>query len=90
MLDKMKYRCPCCGNLTLDDRPGTFDICPVCYWEDDILQKDNPEYEGGANGISLIKAIENYKKYGAMLPQYINLVRKATCDERCKKDSFME
>ncbi len=29
-----KYRCLCCGYLTLESR-GEFDICPVCYWEDD-------------------------------------------------------
>lgn len=28
------HRCPCCGFLTLDER-GTFEICPVCFWEDD-------------------------------------------------------
>ena len=26
--------CPCCGYLTLDERGG-YEICPVCYWEDD-------------------------------------------------------
>ncbi len=29
-----KYACPCCGCLTLDER-GEYDICPVCFWEDD-------------------------------------------------------
>lgn len=29
-----KYACPCCGCLTLDERGG-YDICPVCFWEDD-------------------------------------------------------
>lgn len=29
-----KYRCWCCGYRTLDSR-GDFDICPVCFWEDD-------------------------------------------------------
>lgn len=26
--------CPCCGYMTLDRR-GAYDICPVCFWEDD-------------------------------------------------------
>lgn len=29
-----KYKCLCCGCRTLDSR-GEYDICPVCYWEDD-------------------------------------------------------
>ncbi len=31
---KPRFECPCCGYLTLDER-GTYDICPVCFWEDD-------------------------------------------------------
>lgn len=85
MANEVKFLCPCCGNLTLDDRPGTFEICPVCYWEDDIIQKNNPEYENGSNEISLIKAQENYKKYGAILPEYVDLVRKAFDNEKPKK-----
>lgn len=30
-----KYRCLCCGYLTLETR-AEFDICPVCFWEDDV------------------------------------------------------
>ncbi len=30
----MKYKCFCCGYTTLDSRGG-YDICPVCFWEDD-------------------------------------------------------
>lgn len=29
-----KYKCLCCGYKTLDTR-GEYDICPVCFWEDD-------------------------------------------------------
>lgn len=29
-----KFVCPCCGCRTLDER-GAYDICPVCFWEDD-------------------------------------------------------
>lgn len=55
--------------------PGTFAICPVCYWEDDDVQFRNPLYDAGANGISLIEARENYQKYGAVLADYCDLVR---------------
>ncbi len=28
------YPCPCCSFLTLSGR-GDYEICPVCFWEDD-------------------------------------------------------
>lgn len=38
-----KYRCLCCGNLTLAAR-AEYDICPVCFWEDDAyLMLDGDE-----------------------------------------------
>jgi len=70
-----KYTCPCCEYRTLDSGPGCFDICPVCYWEDDNLQRNNPDYTGGANDISLNNARENYKKLGAISQEYLNIVR---------------
>jgi hypothetical protein len=82
MSEKLKYPCPCCGYKTLDDRAGTFGICPVCYWEDDNLQSDNPNYEGGANDISLNKARENYKKIGAISQEYLKYVRQPLYEEK--------
>lgn len=57
-----RYPCPCCGQLTLDER-GHFDICDVCRWEDDPIQGDNTDYRGGANVVSLNQARENYARY---------------------------
>jgi len=34
MEQPLPYSCPCCGYLTLPER-GAYDICPVCFWEDD-------------------------------------------------------
>ncbi len=55
-----KYKCPVCGEITMDSE-GDFDICDNCGWEDDNLQRDNPNYHGGANEMSLNEAIEAYK-----------------------------
>ncbi|MEU0987837.1 CPCC family cysteine-rich protein [Streptomyces sp. NPDC005953] len=32
------YPCPCCGRLVHQSPPGSFQICPVCGWEDDLVQ----------------------------------------------------
>ncbi len=72
----MKYECPCCGNLTLDEKPpGTFIICPVCFWEDDDIQFYNPDYTGGANKVSLKQARISYLNFGASNKEFIDSVR---------------
>ncbi len=77
-----KYKCPCCNNLTLTEKPtGTFEICPVCYWEDDNVQFNDPDYKGGANVESLNQARINYKQFKAISKKYINKVREPFKDE---------
>lgn len=58
----MKYKCPCCGNYTLNGRPpGTYEICMICQWEDDQVQYDDPAYAGGANELCLNDARKLYE-----------------------------
>jgi hypothetical protein len=39
----MKYTFPCCGYKTLaDGTRDSYEICKVCYWEDDFVQNVNP------------------------------------------------
>ncbi len=72
----MKYKCPCCGYYTFENRPdGSFEICEVCFWEDDPIQNKKPRYRGGANRVSLNRARKNFKKYGACHPSLIPFVR---------------
>jgi len=72
-----KYKCPCCGYYTLfEEPPNTYDICKVCDWEDDGLQYEDPNYEGGANDMSLNQARESYLKIGAKSIEHITHVRK--------------
>jgi hypothetical protein len=76
------YPCPVCKNLTRGEKEyGTYDVCPVCFWEDDDYQTDDPESDGGANEVSLIEARENFKKFGAIEKRFINDVRKPNPDE---------
>lgn len=58
--------CACCGFLTKSDKDsGTFEICPVCFWEDDNVQFNDIDFEGGANAESLRIARQNFQKFGA-------------------------
>ncbi|HEY5835740.1 CPCC family cysteine-rich protein [Streptomyces sp.] len=60
-----RYPCPCCGHRVLDEMPGSFEICPICFWEDDDVQFRWPTTTGGANRVSLIEAQRNYQDSGA-------------------------
>lgn len=76
------YRCPCCGYKTLCGRAG-FEICSVCFWEDDGQDNhDADEVRGGPNGrLSLIIARKNFKEFGASDERSVQYVRKPTPDE---------
>lgn len=76
------HPCPCCGFHTLSEMPpGTFAICPVCYWEDDYAQYNNPDLGGGANQVSLRQARINFAEYGASSKQVRKFVRKPRREE---------
>jgi hypothetical protein len=72
----MKYKCPCCGYYTLpEEPPGTDHICKVCFWQDDYVQYQQPDYSDGANEASLNQARTNYKKFKASESKFIAYVR---------------
>ena len=80
--DYKMYPCPCCGFLTLGEPPpGTFIICHVCGWEDDAVQFDNQDFQGGANDLSLNEARSNYAKFGAVDKKYFKDVHLPLPDE---------
>ncbi|GAA6170716.1 hypothetical protein NBRC116592_03860 [Colwellia sp. KU-HH00111] len=72
------FACPCCEYLTLSAR-DCYEICPVCFWEDDGTQ--HPEGGSMANRLMLGEAQDNFLKIGA-------------CDERAvafvKKDAKLQ
>jgi hypothetical protein len=69
-----KYKCPCCGYFTLSSESrDSYEICEVCFWEDDPVQFEDENYSGGANLPSLKVARENYIKYGAMEKRFVKM-----------------
>lgn len=78
----MLYPCLCCGYLTRSEPSnGDYDICSVCFWEDDPVQAEDHDYGGGANVPSLNQARENFKQYGAMEERFVKNVRKPKDEE---------
>ena len=77
------HACACCGFPTLTESPpGSFEICPVCGWEDDDAQFRDRQYAGGANPVSLAQAQANFLKHGAITEALRAQVRMPTDLER--------
>jgi hypothetical protein len=66
-MKKALENCPCCRLPTLTER-ASYDICIVCWWEDDGQDDNNADIVfGGPNGsYSLTEARKNYAKHGHM------------------------
>ena len=76
------HRCPCCDYKTLEMRGG-FEVCPVCFWEDDGQDShDADEVRGGPNGsLSLTEARKSFKDFGACEKCYYSSVRRPFPEE---------
>ncbi|MGW0659944.1 CPCC family cysteine-rich protein [Streptodolium elevatio] len=57
----VKYPCVCCGRLTMHEQPGSHEICPVCFWEDDAVQLRWPDRAAGANRTALTEAQRDFQ-----------------------------
>jgi hypothetical protein len=64
-------RCPCCGYHTLPERGG-YDICGVCFWEDDGTLEANAY--SGPNHMTLDEARTNFSKLGAVTEREVAYV----------------
>ena len=64
MAKESVFPCAACGFLTFSEPPSSYDICPMCGWEDDHVQLAYPTMRGGANKESLydaqLRALEKF------------------------------
>lgn len=77
-----RYKCPCCGYYTLCSK-GLYDICPVCFWEDEDIE--NPNEYNECNRVSLNQARKNYLKFGSCEKNMKKYVRKPRAYEKLEK-----
>jgi len=83
------YGCPCCKHRTLRGRAG-FEICPVCYWEDDGQDEHDADVvRGGPNGnLSLREAQDNYRRFQASEAQAVVHVRAPLPEEQVASEAI--
>ncbi|QDV08805.1 hypothetical protein Poly30_43600 [Planctomycetes bacterium Poly30] len=72
-LQEGSAQCPCCDYYSLQERGG-FEICPVCYWEDDGQDLDALDEVSGPNHITLRTARQNFERQGAADAAAVSLV----------------
>ncbi|WP_312287634.1 CPCC family cysteine-rich protein [Chryseobacterium gleum] len=65
--------CPCCNFRTIFEK-GNYQICPVCFWEDDGNMNDMKN--SSANHMTLKEAKDNFKTKGAISDQFLKFVDK--------------
>lgn len=68
--DPVPYICPICGKHEFETY-GYCEICPMCGWEDDEFQEEEPDDPRGANGMSLNNYKKQYEKKIQHNPQYV-------------------
>lgn len=78
-MEANKHECPVCLYKTLSEI-NAFEVCPVCFWEDDPVARDN-ERSGANEWLTLAEAQENYGLFGAFLRKFKPYVRKPLDNE---------
>ncbi|WP_278378636.1 CPCC family cysteine-rich protein [Chryseobacterium arthrosphaerae] len=65
------FPCACCNYKTIKEK-GNYEICKVCFWEDDG-NDDNSKYSH-VNHMTLKEAKDNFKAKGAILDKFLKFV----------------
>jgi hypothetical protein len=73
------FPCPCCGHQVFGEHGG-YEICDVCFWEDDLAQLRWP-WSFGANAVCLVEAQSNFQRFGAVEERFLKDVRPPARDE---------
>ncbi|MFB9845542.1 CPCC family cysteine-rich protein [Mucilaginibacter ginsenosidivorans] len=65
--------CPCCGYKTLPTR-SEYDICMVCYWEDDGLSGSDANRYSSVNKMTLDDVKRNFENLGVIAVEFLRHV----------------
>ncbi|OOG28562.1 hydrolase [Thioalkalivibrio denitrificans] len=77
-----KFPCPVCGYLVFDMQPGSHHRCPICCWEDNLVQLRFPLMPGGPNSVSLEQAQHNFAEFGAAERRHAGMGRRPLGEHR--------
>ena len=72
--------------MVFEREPGSHQVCPICHWEDNLVQLRFPNMPGAANAVSLVIGQQNFKAFGATERRFLNDVRAPTTDDDLDAD----
>ena len=79
-----ELQCPCCDFFTLSEKGG-YEICLICFWEDDGIDLTELDRHSGPNHITLREGRLNFEKFGAC---DINMVKNVISKNQRNKFKF--
>jgi hypothetical protein len=79
------YPCPCCGHVVFDEPPGSYSICPICFWEDDLVQLRGSTTPAERIARASSRAA-TFRRVGAMEERFIGNIRPPSSDEPLEVD----
>lgn len=69
-MSELFSQCDCCDYFTISDG-SDYEICPVCFWEQDAFGISEPDQSSGANhGLSLLEGRKNFLMFGACAAEF--------------------
>jgi hypothetical protein len=80
--DAKLYPSPCCGYFAYKEEPDSYEICEICFWEDDLVQLRDVSFAGGTNRPSLLEAQKNYAEFSAKDQLALPFVRQPRPSDR--------
>jgi len=67
-------QCPCCDYFTLTPE-ADYEICPICFWEQDYFDIELPDEISSANhGLTIREARFNFRTCGASCSEMVKNV----------------
>jgi hypothetical protein len=84
-MSKQLAQCDCCDYFTIPDR-SDYEICPVCFWEQDDNRFDRPDEESGANQeLTLRQGRRNFEVFQACSKPFVKNVVSASARQTFKR-----
>lgn len=64
-------QCPCCDYFSLSSDED-YEICPICFWEQDYFDIELPDEISSANhGLTIREARANFRSIGACCSEMV-------------------